>query len=101
MEIESGDMTVGDANVPLDFTTNEDMTGMSIYFKFGKPSGETFERAASSISTMTARYITVLDEFDEDGDWMVGLKNMTNNYEYKDVKRMKVRPRFEDMAVAR
>jgi hypothetical protein len=95
------DFTVGDTNVPIDYTTDEDMTGDNIDFIFIKPSGESIIRDASSISTYTARYIWASGDLDEDGVWQYCLRNVTNVFEYQGTGSFTVRPKAEEMAVSR
>lgn len=101
MNIERGDMTVGDIGVSFIATADETLTDKNVDFIFLKPSGETIRRDATSISGYTATYNTVSGDIDEAGTWYVYLKYETAPYYYtkESGNRFYVRPRPEDMAV--
>ena len=94
------DLTVGDAGVSIEVTTNTDLTGCDIEFIFIKPDGSSFTRTATSISVYTAAYVSQADDFDLDGDHYVYLRNKTVQYEFNEGNnRFRVRPKGEDQAV--
>jgi hypothetical protein len=100
MRREHGDLTIGDVGVPVNYTTNEDMTGMNIDFKFTKPSGAVIVRDASSIATTVATYNTASGDIDEAGEWWIDLLNADNPFHYvgEGPMNFKVRPTPETMA---
>lgn len=99
MKIEKGDFTVGDVDVSITITANEVLTGMTIYFIFIKPSGETLSVPATSISTNTATYTWAIGDLDEAGVWHFSLKNMDRPNEYQPgAQSFSVRQTSEEMA---
>jgi len=78
MRLTRGDMTRGDANVPIQCYADVDLTGMEIRLEVIKPSGATMTRPCV-VSGNFGTYFTALDEFDEVGKHNYSFYNVTLN----------------------
>ena len=81
MNIQTGDLTVGDVGVTFEATADETLTGKDVDFYFVKPSGATI-RKDTTVSGYTASYTTIAGDIDESGKWYVYVYNATDGYWY-------------------
>lgn len=101
MNIQYGDMTVGDVGVVITVTISDDtLTGKTISFIFVKPSGDILIKTATVTGVHTATYTTVSSDINESGTWMVYAKDAGSGYCYikESQNRFVVRPKPEEMA---
>lgn len=100
MRVETGDMTVGDIGITIQYTVDVTISGASsnIDFIFLKPSGETIRRDSTTTVAAVATYTTVAGDIDEAGDWYGWLYDEFTDFTFIPIKnKFKVAPKPQDM----
>lgn len=98
MQIQIGELTVGDIGVNIVATADETLAGKTIRFEFIKPSGKMLDVVATSTSGQTATYTTTAGAIDEAGIWNVMIYNGTTGFYYQSIVSFKVNDTPANMA---
>jgi len=103
MQIQHGDLTVGDVGASITADVGETLTGLNIDFEFLKPDGSMINRDATGVSGTVATYTTVSGDIDQAGQWYAFIYNATTGFYYtkESGHAFRVRPKPGDMARAR
>lgn len=82
IEYDDYDFTVGDIGVPIRAKFPFSLEGLSLQWKFTKPSGSTLTKTPTSTEHNIVTYRWQAGDLDESGQWTAKLQNLTTGYTY-------------------